>query len=66
MAQPMLRSQSAATPRTPRLYQRGGVPLASVTGGSLTVSNTLERVRVIRDDGKIEAAQRQLRRALAR
>jgi hypothetical protein len=37
--------------------QRGGVPLAGVTGGNLTVSNNLERVRVIRDDGKIEAAE---------
>jgi hypothetical protein len=37
--------------------QRGGVPLAGVTSGNLTVSNTLERVRVIRDDGKIEAAE---------
>jgi len=36
--------------------KRGGVPLAGVTGGSLTFSNNLERVRVIRDDGKIEAA----------
>lgn len=37
--------------------KRDGVPLAGVTGGSLTVSNNLERVRVIRDDGKIEAAE---------
>ncbi|MBX3516036.1 MAG: hypothetical protein KF815_03745 [Rhodospirillales bacterium] len=37
--------------------QRGGAPLAGVTGGSLTFSNNLERVRVIRDDGKIEAAE---------
>ncbi|MBK8174806.1 MAG: hypothetical protein IPK66_05905 [Rhodospirillales bacterium] len=36
--------------------KRGGSPLAGVTGGSLTFSNNLERVRVIRDDGKIEAA----------
>jgi len=36
--------------------KRGAVPLAGVTGGSLTVSNNLERVRVIRDDGKIEGA----------
>ncbi len=36
---------------------RGGVPLAGVTGGNLTFSNNLERVRVIRDDGKIEAAE---------
>jgi len=36
---------------------RGGQPLAGVTGGSLTFSNNLERVRVIRDDGKIEAAE---------
>ncbi len=37
--------------------RRGGVALAGVTGGSLTFSNNLERVRVIRDDGKIEAAE---------
>lgn len=37
--------------------KRGGVPLAGVTGGNLTFSNNLERVRVIRDDGKIEAAE---------
>jgi hypothetical protein len=37
--------------------KRGGVSLAGVTGGSLTFSNNLERVRVIRDDGKIEAAE---------
>ena len=36
---------------------RGGMPLAGVTGGGLTFSNNLERVRVIRDDGKIEAAE---------
>src|SRR5512134_2273514 len=36
--------------------KRGGVALAQVTGGNLTFSNNLERVRVIRDDGKIEAA----------
>ncbi len=36
--------------------KRGSLPLAGVTGGSLTFSNNLERVRVIRDDGKIEAA----------
>jgi hypothetical protein len=36
--------------------RRGGVQLAGVTGGSLTFSNNLERVRVIREDGKIEAA----------
>ena len=36
--------------------KRGGVPLAGVTDGRLTFSNNLERVRVIRDDGKIEAA----------
>ncbi|QLH37857.1 MAG: hypothetical protein HWD60_01050 [Defluviicoccus sp.] len=35
---------------------REGTSLAGVTGGSLTFSNNLERVRVIRDDGKIEAA----------
>jgi hypothetical protein len=37
--------------------KRGGLPLAGVTGGNLTFSNNLERVRVIRDDGKIEAAE---------
>ena len=37
--------------------KRGGAPLAGVTGGNLTFSNNLERVRVIRDDGKIEAAE---------
>ena len=37
--------------------RRGGVALAGVTGGSLTFSNNIERVRVIRDDGKIEAAE---------
>jgi hypothetical protein len=36
--------------------KRGGMPLAGVTG-SLTFSNNLERVRVIREDGKIEAAE---------
>jgi hypothetical protein len=36
--------------------KRGGANLAGVTGGSLTFSNNLERVRVIREDGKIEAA----------
>src|SRR5690606_32363967 len=36
--------------------RRGGSALAGVTGGSLTFSNNLERVRVIREDGKIEAA----------
>jgi hypothetical protein len=36
--------------------RRGGVALAQVTGGSLRFSNNLERVQVIRDDGKIEAA----------
>jgi hypothetical protein len=36
---------------------RAGQPLADVTGGSLTFSNNLERVRVIRDDGNIEAAE---------
>ena len=36
---------------------RGGIPLAGVTGGGFTFSNNLERVRVIRDDGKIEAAE---------
>jgi hypothetical protein len=36
--------------------RRGGAPLAGVTGGSLTFSNNLERVRVIREDGRIEAA----------
>jgi hypothetical protein len=36
--------------------RRGGSALAGVTGGSLTFSNNLERVRVIREDGRIEAA----------
>lgn len=36
--------------------RRGGQPLAGVTGGSLTFSNSLERIRTIRDDGKIDAA----------
>lgn len=36
--------------------RRGGSALAGVTGGSLTFSNNLERVRVVREDGKIEAA----------
>jgi hypothetical protein len=36
--------------------RRGGQPLAGVTGGSLTFSNNVERVRVIREDGRIEAA----------
>jgi hypothetical protein len=36
--------------------RKGGAALAGITGGSLTSSNNLERVRVIRDDGKIEAA----------
>jgi hypothetical protein len=36
--------------------RRGSSALAGVTGGSLTFSNNLERVRVIREDGKIEAA----------
>ena len=36
--------------------KRGDVPLAGVTAGNLNFSNNLERVRVIRDDGKIEAA----------
>jgi hypothetical protein len=37
--------------------RRGGSPLAGVTGGSLSFSNNLERVRTIRDDGRIEAAE---------
>jgi hypothetical protein len=36
--------------------RRGGVPLAGVTGGNLTFSNNLERVRTLREDGRIEAA----------
>ena len=36
--------------------RRGTAPLAGVTGGSLTFSNNLERVRVIREDGRIQAA----------
>jgi hypothetical protein len=31
--------------------KRGGVSLAGITGGSLTFSNNLKQVRVIRDDG---------------
>lgn len=36
--------------------KRGGSLLGNITSGSFTFSNNLERVRVIRDDGKIEAA----------
>ncbi len=36
--------------------RRGGAALAGVTGGSLTFADNLERVRVIREDGRIEAA----------
>jgi len=36
--------------------RRGGQPLAGVTGGSLIFADNLERVRVIREDGGIEAA----------
>ena len=36
--------------------KKGGSQLAGVTAGSLTFSNTLERVRTIRPDGKIDAA----------
>lgn len=36
--------------------KRDGVLLAGVTGGNFTFSNNLERVRTIRDDQKIEAA----------
>ena len=36
--------------------KKGGVQLAGVTAGNLTFSNTLERVRTIRPDGKIDAA----------
>ena len=36
--------------------RRSGSALAGVTGGGLTFSNNLERVRVIREDGRIEAA----------
>ncbi len=38
------------------VIQRAGAALAGVTGGNLTFSNNLERVRVIRDDGKIAGA----------
>jgi hypothetical protein len=36
--------------------KKAGVQLAGVTAGTLTFSNTLERVRTIRPDGKIDAA----------
>jgi hypothetical protein len=36
--------------------KKGGTQLAGVTAGNLTFSNTLERVRTIRPDGKIDAA----------
>jgi len=36
--------------------RRGGQPLAGVTGGSLTFSNNLERVRAIREDGWLTSA----------
>ena len=36
--------------------KKAGVQLAGVTAGNLTFSNTLERVRTIRPDGKIDAA----------
>lgn len=36
--------------------KRDGTRLAGATGGTFTFSNNLERVRVIRDDQKIEAA----------
>jgi len=36
--------------------KKGGVQLASVTAGSLLFSNTLERVRTIRPDGRIDGA----------
>lgn len=35
---------------------RGGAPLAGVTAGSLTFSNGIERVRSIREDGRIDGA----------
>ncbi|MFN3077506.1 MAG: phage tail tube protein [Alphaproteobacteria bacterium] len=36
--------------------KRGGTPLAGITGGKFSFSNTLERVRTIRDDGRIDGA----------
>jgi len=36
--------------------KKGGVQLAAVTAGSFLFSNTLERVRTIRPDGKIDGA----------
>lgn len=36
--------------------KKGGSQLGGVTAGNLTFSNTLERVRTIRPDGKIDAA----------
>ena len=36
--------------------RKAGVQLAGVTAGSLTFTNTLERVRTIRPDGRIDAA----------
>ncbi|MEO5376060.1 MAG: phage tail tube protein [Alphaproteobacteria bacterium] len=36
--------------------KRGATALAGVTGGKLSFSNNLERVRTIRDDGKIDGA----------
>ena len=36
--------------------KKAGAQLAGVTAGTLTFSNTLERVRTIRPDGKIDAA----------
>ncbi|MFO1156627.1 MAG: phage tail tube protein [Rhodospirillales bacterium] len=36
--------------------KKGGVQLANVTAGNFNFSNTLERVRTIRPDGKIDAA----------
>jgi hypothetical protein len=42
------------------LIRRKGQPLAGATGGSLIFSNNIERVRVIREDGRIEAADHTL------
>lgn len=36
--------------------RRGGAALAGLTGGNFNFTNTLERVRGIRDDGKIDGA----------
>lgn len=54
---------SGGTPTTPTLerfgsfngaVQRNGVPLASIVSANLRYSNALDRVEVLRDDGKID------------